>query len=85
MTMLTDNELRKTIERWPETPAAMTAQALIDARSEIARLRAALDLTDYDAGLFGDYGGGDVSWWHDYLRAEISRCNDHWKSALVTP
>jgi len=30
----------------------------------------------YDSGLLGSYGGGDVNWWHDYLRAEIGRCND---------
>jgi hypothetical protein len=33
----------------------------------------------YDAGLLSDYGGGNVEWWQDYLRAEIERCNDHWE------
>lgn len=35
-------------------------------------------MTGYDAGLLNDYGGGDVDWWQDYLRAEIGRANDHW-------
>lgn len=30
----------------------------------------------YDAGLLNDYGGGNVGWWHDYIRHEIERCND---------
>ena len=34
----------------------------------------------YDAGLLSDYGGGNVEWWQDYLRAEIERCNDHWEA-----
>ena len=34
---------------------------------------------DYDAGLLSDYGGGNVGWWHDYIRAEIERANDHWR------
>jgi len=36
--------------------------------------------SDYDAGLLSDYGGGNVDWWWDYLRAEIGRANDHWRA-----
>jgi len=35
--------------------------------------------SDYDAGLLNDFGGGDVGWWQDYLRAEIGRANDYWR------
>lgn len=35
--------------------------------------------SDYDAGLLNDYGGGEVEWWQDYLRAEIGRANDYWR------
>lgn len=41
------------------------------------------DTPDYDAGLLNAYGGGDVDWWQDYLRAEIGRANDHWRAALA--
>ena len=34
---------------------------------------------DYDSGYLNDYGGGNVSWWQDYLRAEIERCNTYWR------
>ena len=37
------------------------------------------NLADYDAGLLNDFGGGDVDWWQDYLRAEIGRANDFWR------
>lgn len=30
----------------------------------------------YDAGLLSDFGGGNVDWWWDYLRAELGRAHD---------
>jgi hypothetical protein len=42
------------------------------------------ELSDYDAGLLNDWGGGNVSWWQDYLRAEIGRANDFWRAQLGT-
>ena len=57
---------------------------LRELKAENERLRAAhRTLPDYDAGLLSDYGGGNVAWWHDYLRAEIGRANDHWRTALA--
>lgn len=38
---------------------------------------------DYDPGLLNDFGGGDVGWWQDYIRAEIGRCNDYWRERCV--
>ncbi len=32
----------------------------------------------YDAGLLNDYGGGNVAWWQDYIRAELERSHDHY-------
>jgi hypothetical protein len=40
------------------------------------------ELEDYDAGLLNDFGGGNVEWWHDYLRAEIGRANDFWREQI---
>lgn len=40
------------------------------------------DVEDYDCGLINDYGGGDVEWWQDYIRAEIGRANDWWRSRM---
>ena len=37
------------------------------------------DILDYDPGLLNDYGGGNVDWWFDYIRAEINRCNEYWR------
>jgi hypothetical protein len=34
---------------------------------------------NYDAGLLNDYGGGNIEWWQDYLRAEIGRANEYWR------
>lgn len=41
--------------------------------------------SDYDAGLLNDWGGGNVDWWQDYLRAEIGRANDFWRSQVASP
>lgn len=38
---------------------------------------------DYDAGLLNDFGGGNVEWWQDYLRAEIGRANEFWRDAIA--
>lgn len=38
-----------------------------------------VEFQDYDAGMLNDWGGGNVSWWLDYLRAEIERANNHWR------
>jgi len=40
-------------------------------------------LPDYDLSLLNDWGGGNVDWWHDYLRAEIDRANAHWRSMIL--
>jgi hypothetical protein len=37
---------------------------------------------DYDAGILNDYGGGNVSWWQDYIRAEVGRANDFWRAQV---
>lgn len=43
-------------------------------------------LQRYDAGLLNDYGGGNVDWWQDYIRAELDRAYDsyetQWASAI---
>lgn len=41
-----------------------------------------LMLDAYDAGLLNDYGGGDVGWWQDYLRAELARAHDHYVAQI---
>ena len=40
------------------------------------------ELSDYDAGLLNNWGGGNVEWWQDYIRAEIGRANDFWRSQV---
>ena len=37
----------------------------------------------YDAGLLNDYGGGNVGWWQDYIRAELERAHDHYQEQLA--
>jgi hypothetical protein len=39
--------------------------------------------SDYDSGYLNDYGGGNAGWWQDYIRAEVGRCNDYWRSKIV--
>lgn len=35
---------------------------------------------EYDAGSLNDYGGGNVEWWQDYIRAELGRAHDFYQS-----
>ena len=54
-------------------------------RSAIAVLELAekaQDEQDYDPGLLNDYGGGNVGWWHDYIRYEVGRCNAYWRQFI---
>jgi hypothetical protein len=39
-------------------------------------------LEGYEAGLLNDYGGGNVSWWHDYIRYEVDKANDWWRQQV---
>ena len=40
------------------------------------------ETNEYDSGFLNDYGGGNVAWWHDYIRGEVARCNDFWREQL---
>lgn len=44
---------------------------------------ASFSLDAYDAGLLGDGGGGDVSWWHDYIRSELDRAHEFYSDQLA--
>lgn len=39
----------------------------------------AIELQEYDAGLINDFGGGNVGWWQDYIRAELERAYCHYQ------
>jgi len=39
-------------------------------------------IPDYDAGMLGDGGGGDVGWWHTYIRILLAQANSHWREHL---
>jgi hypothetical protein len=43
---------------------------------------AELELEEYDAGLLGYFGGGDVEWWQDYIRDLLGRAHDHYQSQV---
>lgn len=40
-------------------------------------------LAHYDAGLLSDYGGGNVSWWQDYIRAELAYAHDFYEAQMI--
>lgn len=37
----------------------------------------------YDAGLLNDFGGGNVEWWQDYIRAELALSEEHYESIIA--
>ena len=42
-------------------------------------------LDEYDAGSMNDYGGGNVSWWHDYIRNLLGCAYDFYNEQLAAP
>lgn len=64
--------------------AANAENAVLRKKLETAEAKVAQmwELPDYGAGYLNTYGGGDVNWWLDYLRAEIERANEYWRAAL---
>lgn len=43
---------------------------------------AILSLATYNAGLLSDHGGGNVSWWQDYIRAELAYAHDFYQAQV---
>lgn len=37
----------------------------------------------YDAGILNDFGGGNVEWWQDYIRAELGNAHDFYQSQIA--
>ena len=47
--------------------------------------QAPAELDQYDAGLLSDFGGGNVDWWQEYIRAELERAYDFYQSQCEAP
>ena len=62
-------------------------ELLQEAADEIDALQARAqvqgELEPYDAGLLNDFGGGNVEWWQDYIRAELGRAHDFYQSQIA--
>lgn len=39
-------------------------------------------LDAYDEGLLADYGGGNVDWWQDYIRAVLGRAHEFYQTQV---
>lgn len=48
----------------------------------VAPAAPAADLARYDAGYLNGHGGGNVGWWHDYIRAELERAHDFYQDQI---
>ena len=63
-------------------------QALADALRENATLKldaqtvAGEQVEAYDPGLLNGFGGGDVEWWHNYIRSLLVRADHYYRAAL---
>jgi len=56
---------------------------MIEAAQEVERVAIkAEQLEAYDAGILNDFGGGNVGWWQDYIRAELERAHDHYQQQV---
>ena len=41
-------------------------------------------LPEYNAQILGDWGGGNVEWWHDYIRAELGYAHEFYAEQFAT-
>ena len=61
--------------------ARIKYQGLLAAAPKAEPVQEPLD--QYDAGLLNDFGGGNVEWWQDYIRAELGRAHDFYQSQVA--
>jgi len=68
----------------PSCPNCLSSDFLDveDTEWEATMIEDILKEPDYDCGLMNDYGGGNVEWWQDYIRTEIDKCNEYWRSVI---
>ena len=63
---------------------AFTAAVASNGVGIAAQQPATGELEPYNAGLLNDFGGGNVEWWQDYIRAELGCAHDFYQSQIVT-
>jgi len=61
----------------PAIPAGYTEQAQPSQQGEA--------VPTFDAGLLNDFGGGNVEWWHDYIRSLLSDAEEHYRQYIAAP
>lgn len=61
---------------------SVVVQAALTAPEEARAVTTNAVLDRYDAGLLNDFGGGDVDWWQDYIRAELERAHEFYQSQV---
>lgn len=37
----------------------------------------------FDAGLLNDFGGGNVGWWHDYIRSLLGEADQFYREQMT--
>ena len=67
---------------WAKSEVLPKLQAALAGKlpDHFANVRNMVELDAYDAGHLNDYGGGNVGWWHDYIRSELDRAHDFYQS-----
>ena len=43
---------------------------------------AAGNISAFDAGLLNDFGGGNVEWWHEYIRSLLTVADGSWRELI---
>jgi beta-galactosidase/beta-glucuronidase len=85
MEMVTANLVREGVNKHKARELAEHFYSLAPAAQPAPTVQEPVALEEYDAGLLNDYGGGNVEWWQDYIRAELGRAYEHYQSQIATP
>jgi len=84
---MSELKIREQFEAWWDKPICTRSFA----QKEIAwgawqaalSQRDALKIECYDAGWLSNFGGGDVEWWYEYIRAELARAHDFYQAQIT--
>ena len=78
-------EMLDCIMDWQKIGNVTAYRAMLAAAPKAEQPPVQEPLDQYDAGLLNDFGGGNVEWWQDYIRAELGRAHDFYQSQVAAP
>ena len=74
------DKLQASLDKLHGAPFSDRCYHALVSRAETAEQAASIPLDQFDAGLLGDYGGGDINWWQSYIRNLLNEAHEYYIS-----